>query len=617
MTISELSQSHEQPLEGLETEQGRFRVWARNIGALRDPRSSSSLDSRLHDAPKARNAIVSILEALLESLNRVRGILTGDLPNRTTAIAATDDGVPQGIKIELDELMLGVRSSITDLFRYSMFLRRQQPRGREAPSSGELPAPDAFLDVRHTTDKFQKLKDRPWLAERIGYAITQRREYIRFRQRHQPGAAGTSHVTEAQQSETASTKATTYKEAGDGDAVLAEGSLDASDRSTRTNATSFMTVFHDDGTAEMAVPDLECLTFKNIRLKYNEFIECPFCRTIQKLHDVLEWRHVSTIIRLTSRHVFTDLQPYICTFEDCSSDLFKTRHEWFRHEMGCHRREWHCLKCRMVFGSQSNLRHHFKNAHPVDIAESQVEPLLNVCGRPIRRFGHGSCPLCDSWEPGLSTGDNSQDFCKHLAQHLQQLALSAIPQAIDDLEIEEDNGKEDGRVVVAEMEKVLGKEHPDTPDSVNSLVLELISQGGFEEVERLYRQTLERGQQVLDKTHPDTLRSMHNLASALHNQGKYEKAETLHRHTLARRTQILGTPHPDTLTSMHNLANTLQTQGKFEESEPLYRRTLELRELALGVAHPDTLASRDDLANMLQRQGRYKEVKPLYRARSN
>lgn len=96
-------------------------------------------------------------------------------------------------------------------------------------------------------------------------------------------------------------KATTYNEAEDESDVTLRQVLDDSGRSTRTNATSFVTINNDDGTVEVRVPDLERLKFKNIWLKYDEFIECPFCRTIQKLRNDWEWRHVSTILQ----------QPYL------------------------------------------------------------------------------------------------------------------------------------------------------------------------------------------------------------------------------------------------------------------------------------------------------------------
>ncbi|KAH6880725.1 hypothetical protein B0T10DRAFT_411738, partial [Thelonectria olida] len=428
-TLCELSQSCEQTFEhicadhgeanssenlrdALEREQGRFRVWSRNIGALREPTSASSLDSRLRDAPKIAFEIMS-----------------GKLPNRTAAAETIDAGASEGSTTELEELTLDIRSSITDLFRYSIFLRRRQPYGRETPTGRESRAPDASLDVRHTIDLFPKLKDRPWLADRIGNSIAQRREYIRFRQIHQQKLqADAVHLANAPGVDTASTKATTYNET-EGSVFVPEQIQATSSHSTRTNATSFLTVFNNDGTDEVGILDLERIIFKGVELRYDEFVECPLCRTIQKFRQNSDWR----------RHIFTDLQPYVCTFEGCSQGLFKTRHEWFRHEMDSHRREWHCPKCLTQVDTQARLRRHFEQRHARDMAKSQMEPLVNMCDRPIQRFGRDSCPLCSSWDSEPDSASNSEAFCKHVARHLQQLALSAIPLNIEGLEIKEDN----------------------------------------------------------------------------------------------------------------------------------------------------------------------------------
>lgn len=307
MTICKLSQSCEETFElinaaqgnrptlehssgDVDREHGRFRVWARNIGALQEPTSASSLDSRLQAAPKVRNGIIDNLKGLLQSLDMILNIEKGDLPNRSEPIVVTATSAPVGTTTELNELVLDVRSSITDLFRYSMFLRRQRPRGREAPTWANFQAPDASLDIRHALDMFPKLKDHPWLAERIGKAIAQRREYIQFRQRHQlksqPISERPSHTLET---DTASTKATTYRENGES-GVLPRESQSYSGRSTRTNATSFFTVSNGDGTDELDIFDLERLIFKNIPLCYNEHVECPLCRTIQRFQSKSDWR---------------------------------------------------------------------------------------------------------------------------------------------------------------------------------------------------------------------------------------------------------------------------------------------------------------------------------------
>jgi hypothetical protein len=47
----------------------RFNLWAQNIGALRQPASKLSLDSRLQGAPEIRDWVCELLEDLMNALN--------------------------------------------------------------------------------------------------------------------------------------------------------------------------------------------------------------------------------------------------------------------------------------------------------------------------------------------------------------------------------------------------------------------------------------------------------------------------------------------------------------------------------------------------------------------
>jgi tetratricopeptide (TPR) repeat protein len=162
-------------------------------------------------------------------------------------------------------------------------------------------------------------------------------------------------------------------------------------------------------------------------------------------------------------------------------------------------------------------------------------------------------------------------------------------------------------------EKVLGKEHPDTLESMNNLASLLESQGKYDEAKPIYQQTLQLREKVLGKEHSDTLGSMSNLALLLQNQGKYDEAEPICRQTLQLREKVLGKEHPNTLTSMNNLALLLQSQGKYDEAEPICWQTLQLREKVLGKEHPDTLVSMNNLALLLKSQGKFDKAEPIYR----
>ncbi|KAF6787316.1 Kinesin light chain 3 [Colletotrichum sojae] len=53
---------------------------------------------------------------------------------------------------------------------------------------------------------------------------------------------------------------------------------------------------------------------------------------------------------------------------------------------------------------------------------------------------------------------------------------------------------------------------------------------------------------------------MNNLANVLNSQGKYEAVEQMHRQTLELREKVLGPNHPSTIITRHNLRANLEAQ---------------------------------------------------------
>ncbi|EXJ84282.1 hypothetical protein A1O3_04949 [Capronia epimyces CBS 606.96] len=119
-----------------------------------------------------------------------------------------------------------------------------------------------------------------------------------------------------------------------------------------------------------------------------QFFECPYCFLITTADSRQSW----------ARHVFRDLRPYLCVFPDCStpSQLYDRRRDWFLH-------------------LQTN---HLRASTPIAVA---------------------TCPLC---------GENEllhKQLKHHLAIHLEELALFALPRDIQDDE-DDDDATEDDRV---------------------------------------------------------------------------------------------------------------------------------------------------------------------------
>ena len=115
-------------------------------------------------------------------------------------------------------------------------------------------------------------------------------------------------------------------------------------------------------------------------------------------------------------------------------------------------------------------------------------------------------------------------------------------------------------------------------------------------------------ERVLGVDHPDTLRTRGNLASAYQDAGRTTEAITLHEQNLADQERVLGVDHPDTLRTRGNLASAYQDAGRTTEAITLHEQNLADQERVLGVDHPDTLRTRGNLASAYQDAGRTTEA---------
>ncbi|MBV8277163.1 MAG: tetratricopeptide repeat protein [Verrucomicrobia bacterium] len=169
------------------------------------------------------------------------------------------------------------------------------------------------------------------------------------------------------------------------------------------------------------------------------------------------------------------------------------------------------------------------------------------------------------------------------------------------------------RAVLKLREKALGAEHPDTLRTRNNLALALAYQAKYGEAEAEYRALLKLKEKVLGPEHSSTLITRNGLADALDNEGKYGEAETEYRALVKLKEKVDGPENPDTLGTRNNLANTLTHEGKYAEAEAEYRAVLQLEEKVLGSEHPNTLVVQQNLAEALLKEGRYAEAETEYR----
>ncbi|KAK1640061.1 hypothetical protein BDP81DRAFT_311482 [Colletotrichum phormii] len=146
---------------------------------------------------------------------------------------------------------------------------------------------------------------------------------------------------------------------------------------------------------------------------------CPYCCFEVNLYEELktteDWES----------HVFEDLLAYLCTFDHCDwgRKAYGARDEWYQHELRSHLipQVWSCESCQKEFETKSHLEEHLLKSHSTDFSPDEATEMVSFL-RPIhsrKSFTRERCPLCPSpLEPA--------EMKKHIAKHLEQLALTAV-----------------------------------------------------------------------------------------------------------------------------------------------------------------------------------------------
>jgi RNA polymerase sigma factor (sigma-70 family) len=221
-------------------------------------------------------------------------------------------------------------------------------------------------------------------------------------------------------------------------------------------------------------------------------------------------------------------------------------------------------------------------AHAIAVVGSQDRPA-------VRGIPQQVTALLDH-TAGLA-GEADEDPAKLLLRlrfmalyHLIELGDSA-PQAIAV-----------GEPLTADLERLLGPDHPDTLNSRNSLAAAYLAAGRVADAIPLFEQTQVVLQRQLGPDHPDTLTSQNNLASAYQDAGRVAEAIQLYEQNLAVREGLPGPDHPSTLNSRGNLAAAYLAAGRVADAIELFEQTLAGRDRVLGHDHPDTQTSRKNLA---------------------
>lgn len=139
---------------------------------------------------------------------------------------------------------------------------------------------------------------------------------------------------------------------------------------------------------------------------------------------------------MTRKHVFEDLEPYMCTYGDCirPDKTYGEKRTWWGHETELHRTEksWKCAPClsndhQCDFRSLASFEQHFQEHHPSVSNKTQIRNIGKICEKQVGiKKARTICPLClDDIKP-VHVGDSpsmERSVRQHVAEHLEQLAL--------------------------------------------------------------------------------------------------------------------------------------------------------------------------------------------------
>lgn len=350
-------------------ELGRLRVWAANIGAHQT--GQSSLEFRLRDASHISQQITRLLKDLESILNDVKDELSNGTLDHAAAIVFSDDEEPccedEAFMSELQQLHGEVVNIVDCLYKMSMLIRRPAQHDMLVGSHKSDAAAFEPFDRDHVRNKFSNADETT--IQRLGHAITQRRKYLKYRDRHRAKLGkGMEEVQGIGGMQRAATQTTLSETVATG---FQNQNIDFDETSSNSGVsqTSYSPSLMDGGSITIPPLPRESIAGKPF--------ECPYCFFLIEVSGTRSW----------SRHIFRDIKPYVCISSDCRTPnkLFDSRREWSSHLTTNHDTE--------------NL----------------------------------TCPLC------RETLSSMKQYERHLARHLEELALFALPRGEMDDEADGDD----------------------------------------------------------------------------------------------------------------------------------------------------------------------------------
>ncbi|KAK6331781.1 Checkpoint kinase 2 [Orbilia javanica] len=467
LTLGSEENRESMPLEALEWEFSRFKIWCGNLGVLQT--GSSSLDSRLRESTVVRTNVFEHLVRLDRALLKSKEVASGSRlplekqpqPEDSSSDSSSEESESDDeLSKELVLHMESIKKILSDLYMLSFRIRNNSTRPtsnlrvklyKELDETGadkfaaytefdkryiedlllQLRR-DAAIEMGKAPSEFSRIMDTDqYLIDRLVVTMNIRRKFLRYWQRHAKKLAevpkevkildtGGPHTQPAPKPQLE--KAMPEKT---GSRVQLAPSVAQKTMVSMTEATRFDKALDDIVEVQSVISyastrfdingdDVKLPAPPTAASKGTEFL-CPYCGI------VCPERHGKG--RAWKAHILRDLQPYICTYEDCDDGqrIFNSRTAWLEHERLGHRRVWQCFEhVEPKFGSKAALQNHLECEHGDEVTAKQVQNLIDLCELSIMDT-RTTCPFC------LLEGPFPGELEDHIALHMHRIATFAIP----------------------------------------------------------------------------------------------------------------------------------------------------------------------------------------------
>jgi len=225
---------------------------------------------------------------------------------------------------DLDQLFTAIKTANSSLMKLSMVIRNSPARDDYLKAASRYPF-DAKYDIGHVKEKHGGAKrSRDWLLERLGKAITRRRQYLKYREEHHAKLARdweNTTVEEIQEKATVAdmdappmstanaaedklpegtialtkvTKATTYVE---NKTMIEQDGVDL-DQGSFGSQTSYEPTVVSEAVHKLSVPPPPNMAFEDVPFEFGEPFQCPYCYMEVTVKNKTAWKYAHDILYL-------------------------------------------------------------------------------------------------------------------------------------------------------------------------------------------------------------------------------------------------------------------------------------------------------------------------------